>query len=103
MDPRQKTFESLLWRNWDELATLREQYDPDVQGLLAVIEGLRTSREQTAVSIAPGVPALRLDGQRILVVGDESHAPQYRQLVEALGGVFLFVLGSPDIMLGYSL
>ena len=34
-----------------------------------------------------------LSGQRILVVGDESHAPQYRQLVEALGGVFFFVPG----------
>ena len=76
---------------------MREQYDADVQGLLAVIEELsqiqRASHEPTAVSIASSVPAHRLDGQRILVVGDEAHAPQYRQLVEAQGGVFSFVPG----------
>ena len=56
-----------------ELTTLREQYDAEVQGLLAVIEELRQvpriSHEQAAVSIALGVPAPRLDGERILVVG----------------------------------
>ncbi|MHB1681516.1 MAG: DUF2325 domain-containing protein [Bacilli bacterium] len=80
-----------------ELAALRAQYDADVQGLLAVIEELnqvqRTSREQTAVAGVSSVPAPDLCGRRILVVGDESHAAQYRQLVEAQGGVFLFVPG----------
>ena len=58
-----------------ELVASCVQYDADVQGLLTVIEEMRqvqrTSHEQAAVSIAPGVPAPRLDGQRILVVGDE--------------------------------
>ena len=80
-----------------ELAALRAQYDADVQGLLAVIEELRqvqqTAREQTAATCVSAVPAPGLCGRRILVVGDESHAAQYRQLVEAHGGEFSFVPG----------
>ena len=83
-----------------ELATLRAQYDADVQGLLAVIEQMRqiqqAARDQAAAGSAPVLldpPVHRLDGKRILVVGDESHATQYRQLVEAKGGVYTFVPG----------
>ncbi|MHB1684979.1 MAG: DUF2325 domain-containing protein [Bacilli bacterium] len=79
-----------------ELVSLHNQYDADIASLLTVIEDLQRAwsagRNEPGAEIATAIKPT-LSGQRILVVGDESHAPQYRQLVEALGGVFSFVPG----------
>ncbi len=79
-----------LERLREENRRLREQYEQDVQTLLSVIDELQQTirgRDQHE----PHVSALK--GKRILVVGDESHAPQYRAILEAKGAVFDFLPG----------
>ncbi|MCL6441844.1 MAG: hypothetical protein K6T83_00015 [Alicyclobacillus sp.] len=75
----------------EENQRLREQYEQDVRALLDVIDGLR-ERKRACESVAPERRYL-LEGKRVLVVGDESHAAHYRAILEAQGATFDFLPG----------
>ncbi|SFV09083.1 DUF2325 domain-containing protein [Alicyclobacillus macrosporangiidus] len=74
----------------EENERLHQQYEQDVQTLLSVIDSLHQiirGRDQRESHVSA------LVGKRILVVGDESHAPQYRAILEAKGAIFDFLPG----------
>jgi hypothetical protein len=68
---------------------LREQYEQDVRTLLDVIERLEVKKREgsTQEQVSP------LEGKRVLVVGDESHAAEYRTIVQSQGAEFDFLPG----------
>ncbi len=76
----------------EELAALKANYEADMREMWAVME---RQKEQLLARVRgePESSAGKFEGQRILVVGDESHAVAYRALVEEQGATFDFLPG----------
>ena len=77
----------------EELAALKANYEADMREMWAVME---RQKEQLLARVRgePESSITRvLNGHRILVVGDDSHAVAYRVLVEEQGATFDFLPG----------
>ena len=91
-DPKQ-TAQSDYDKVCEELAALKANYEADMREMWVVME----RQKEQLLSRVRGEPqsstAGALEDQRILVVGDDSHAVAYRALVEEQGATFDFLPG----------
>ena len=77
----------------EELAALKANYEADMREMWAVMERQKEQLLARVRGESESSTVRVLEGQRILVVGDESHAVAYRALVEEQGATFDFLPG----------